>query len=64
MKKSQHGGKRTGSGQKKMDPKLRKQPVSYKLPGWLLTWLRAQDRPSAQLIEEALTKQYKLNRNI
>jgi hypothetical protein len=37
-----------------------KVPVGYKLPRWLVDWLRAQDVPAAQLIEEALCKRYKL----
>ena len=60
MEKSQHGGKRIGSGRKKVDPNLLKVPVSYKLPVWLLGWLRAQDQPSSVLIETALCKQFKL----
>lgn len=41
-----------------MAPGEKKMAVSYKLPPWLVQWLRAQDRPAAQLIEEALVKTY------
>jgi hypothetical protein len=34
--------------------------VSYKLPPWLIHWLRRQQAPAAQLIETALCAQYGL----
>lgn len=55
-----HGGKRQGAGRPPGDPDLVKVPVGYKLPRWLVEWMREQDTPAAQLIEEALTKRHKL----
>jgi hypothetical protein len=37
-----------------------KVPVGYKLPRWLVGWLREQDVPAAQLIEDALRRRHKL----
>lgn len=54
------GGKREGAGRKPGDPRLVKVPVGYKLPCWLVEWLRAQDKPAAVLIEEALLARNKL----
>lgn len=54
------GGKREGAGRPPIDPQMVKVPVGYKLPRWLVEWLRCQDRPAAQLIEDALRKQHKL----
>jgi len=54
------GGKRKGAGRKPGPPALKKIPVCYKLPRWLVEWIRAQDEPAAQLIENALRKSHKL----
>jgi len=54
------GGKREGAGRTPLDPQLVKVPVGYKLPCWLVEWLREQDTPAAQLIEEALIRRHKL----
>lgn len=54
------GGKRKGAGRPKIDPQLFKIPVSYKLPRWLVTWIRGQDKPASHLIEEALCETYHL----
>jgi len=54
------GGKREGAGRPQIDPQMVKVPVGYKLPRWLVDWLRAQDVPAAHLIENALRKQHKL----
>lgn len=54
------GGKREGAGRPSIDPKMVKVPVGYKLPRWLVEWLRDQDKPAAQLIEDALKRQHKL----
>lgn len=54
------GGKREGAGRPPLDPKLVKVPVGYKLPRWLVEWLRKQDEPAALLIEDALMKRHKL----
>jgi len=56
-----HGGKRRGAGRPRGSTKPgRKVPISTKLPPWLVEWLRAQERPQAQLIEEALIEHYHL----
>lgn len=54
------GGKREGAGRPPIDPQMVKVPVGYKLPRWLVEWLRIQEEPAAQLIEDALRKQHKL----
>jgi hypothetical protein len=54
------GGKRENAGRPPSDPLFLKVPVGYKLPRWLVNWLRDQDIPAAQLIEEALCHQYNL----
>jgi hypothetical protein len=47
-------------GRPPVSPALKKVPVGYKLPAWLVDWLRAQKRPAAQLIEESLCQQHDL----
>ena len=54
------GGARKGAGRPPIDPRMVKVPVGYKLPRWLVEWLREQDTPAAQLIEEALKRRHKL----
>ena len=54
------GGKREGAGRPPMDPRMVKVPVGYKLPQWLVDWIRAQDEPAAHLIETALCKAHRL----
>jgi len=54
------GGKREGAGRPPIDPQLLKVPVGYKLPRWLVDWLRAQEEPTAQLIEDALRRRHKI----
>lgn len=54
------GGKRKGAGRPPIDPLILKVPVGYKLPRWLVDWLRGQQKPAAQLIESALRRQHKL----
>lgn len=60
MQMSNHGGKRQGAGRPPGDPRLVKVPVGYRLPPWLVEWLREQDEPAAQLIEDALCRRHKL----
>lgn len=55
-----YGGKRKGAGRPPGDPELVKVPVGYKLPRWLVEWLRAQDDSAAVLIEDALRMRHKL----
>lgn len=54
------GGKRDGAGRPHVAPQMLKVPVGYKLPRWLVDWLREQDEPAAQLIEDALRRRHKL----
>lgn len=54
------GGKREGAGRPSLDPQMVKVPVGYKLPRWLVNWLRDQNEPAAQLIEDALRRRHKL----
>lgn len=54
------GGAREGAGRKPVPEQLKKIPVGYKLPRWLVEWLREQDVPAAQLIEDALKRRHKL----
>ncbi len=60
QKTTKHGGKRKGSGRPKSDSKLLKIPVCYRLPHWLVSWLRTQDSSAAVLIESALKKAFGL----
>ena len=39
---------------------LKKIPVCYKLPRYLVEWLRKQDIPASQIIEGAICKEYAL----
>lgn len=54
------GGKRAGAGRPPLDPRMVKVPVGYKLPRWLVDWMRDQPESQAVLIEEALKKRHKL----
>lgn len=60
MKFSMKGGKREGAGRPQLDPRMVKVPVGYRLPCWLVDWMRAQDQAQSELIETALCKTYKL----
>ena len=50
------GGKREGSGRKPRPVNLRKNPISVKLPQWLIEWTAEQAESRAVLIEDALKK--------
>lgn len=50
----------TRRGRPPLQPGRRKVPVGYRLPAWLVAWLRAQDRPATALIEEALIARHGL----
>ena len=54
------GGARKGAGRKPAPAPLVKIPVCYKLPRWLVEWIREREEPAAQLIEDALCKRHKL----
>jgi len=57
---SNYGGARKGAGRPPSDPLLKKIPVSYKLPRWLVSWMKKQGSSNAIIIEEAIVKHYKL----
>lgn len=48
------------SDRSRKSEKMKKVPCSFKLPSWLLEWMREQPRSQAVLIEQALRKQYGL----
>ena len=54
------GGKREGAGRPPAPPMLKKEPISVKLPKWLIEWMDGQHESRAVLIEEALRKVHKL----
>ena len=41
-----------------MAPELKKEPISIKLPKWLIDWMDAQEESRPNLIEEALRRQH------
>lgn len=56
---------RPGPGRPKIDPQMLKIPVGYKLPRWIVEWLRNEVQPpgaasAAVLIENALRAHYSL----
>jgi hypothetical protein len=51
---------RAKAGRPPGDPQLVKIPVGYKLPRWLVEWLRKQDESAANLIEDALRHRHNL----
>ena len=53
---------RKGAGRPPGDPRLVKIPVGYKLPRWLVEWMRGQDRSMAVIIEDAVVAQNSLRR--
>ena len=53
------GGKREGSGRKRLDSKKRQ--VSFRLAVDVLEYLDSQDRPKTEVIEEALREHKKNN---
>jgi len=55
------GGARKGAGRKPCNPLLKKIPVGYKLPRWLVEWMREQEPSNAKLIEQAMIDCYKLS---
>jgi hypothetical protein len=53
--------KRKGPGRPPVDPRIKKIPVAYKLPRWLVEWIRGEDKPASIIIESALCEQHNLN---
>jgi hypothetical protein len=62
--KSGRGGSREGSGRPKgstIHPPLRRVSLTgFRLPQWIVDWLKSQEGSGGRIIEEALVKQYKL----
>jgi hypothetical protein len=62
--KSGRGGARKGSGRPKgstIHPPLRRVGLTgFRLPQWIVDWLKSQKGSGGRIIEEALVKQYKL----
>lgn len=56
-----HGGKRPGSGRKKLDPKLKKKMVTFRLAQDVVEYLNSCNKPKSQVIEEALRKHKEVN---
>lgn len=54
------GGKRKGAGRKPSHPMLKKEPISLKLPRWLIKWMDEQQESRAVLIENSLKMTHKL----
>lgn len=52
------GGARLGAGRKPVPAELKKEPISIKLPKWLIDWMDTQEDSRANLIEEALRRQH------
>lgn len=57
------GGKREGSGRKRLDPVLKKKMVTFRLAPDVIEYLDSQDRPKSQVIEEAIRKNIKDSSN-
>ena len=51
------GGKRMGAGRKKKPDHLRREPVTIRLPQWMISQLK-NDGQIGYLIEEHLAKKY------
>lgn len=54
------GGVRLGAGRKAVEPELKKEPISIKLPKWLIAWMDTQKESRPNLIEEAMRRQYNI----
>ncbi len=54
------GGKRTGSGRKRLASGLKKKGIYVKVSPWLTEWLKLQSKAQGVVIEEALIKVYGL----
>lgn len=57
------GGARPGAGRKPgsmLPPDIRRQPLQFRLPGWLIKWLREQPESIGRLVERALVNYYDL----
>ena len=54
------GGTRLGAGRKPVSPELKKEPISIKLPKWLIDWMDTKEESRPYLIEEALRRQHSI----
>lgn len=54
------GGARQGAGRKPAPLMLKKEPVSLKLPRWLIEWMDGRPESRAVLIEDAIIRRHKL----
>lgn len=54
------GGARLGAGRKPVPAELKKEPISIKLPKWLIDWMDEQEESRPVLIEEALRREYNI----
>jgi hypothetical protein len=52
------GGVRKGAGRKPTHPLMKKDPISIKLPRWVLEWLDQQTESRAVIIEDALRSKH------
>ena len=62
--KSGRGGRRKGGGRPKgstISPQLKRVNLpNFRLPRWIVDWIKSQERSGGRVIEEALVKHYKL----
>lgn len=62
--KSGRGGRRKGGGRPKgstISPHLKRVNLpDFRLPQWIVDWLKSQERSGGRIIEEALVKYYRL----
>lgn len=49
-------------GRPKIDPQALKIPVAFKLPRWLVKWMRAHEDPQSVIIEDAVIEKHGLKR--
>ena len=66
--KSGRGGSRKGSGRPRgstiLPPLKRVGLTGFRLPQWVVDWIKSQDRSGGRMIEEALVKHYKLKQPV
>jgi len=66
--KSGRGGRRKGGGRPKgstISPHLKRVNLTgFRLPQWVVDWIKSQDRSGGRMIEEALVKHYKLKQPV
>ena len=62
--KSGRGGQRKGGGRPKgstISPHLKRVNLpDFRLPLWIVDWIKSQERSGGRIIEEALIKHYRL----